>query len=127
MKFGTIWTNEKHSQEEAQPGRKSDVEKVRSEVERNGKSQTRQEMQVREKVSKSRNTVFFQCFVAPEGRNREPRGEDQRDGGYSVYILKENHGKNIGKTWFNGILWDLSSGNDSHSCGKSPFLMGKLT
>ena len=26
------------------------------------------EMQVREKVGKSRNTVFFQCFVAPEGR-----------------------------------------------------------
>ena len=25
-------------------------------------------MQVREKVGKSRNTVFFQCFVAPEGR-----------------------------------------------------------
>ena len=28
----------------------------------------RKEMQVREKVGKSRNTVFFQCFVAPEGR-----------------------------------------------------------
>ena len=26
-----------------------------------------EEMQVREKVGKSRNTVFFQCFVAPEG------------------------------------------------------------
>jgi len=25
-------------------------------------------MQVREKVEKSRNTVFFQCFVAPENR-----------------------------------------------------------
>ena len=25
-------------------------------------------MQVREKVGKSRNTVFFQCFVAPDGR-----------------------------------------------------------
>ena len=28
----------------------------------------RKKMQVREKVEKSRNTVFFQCFVAPEGR-----------------------------------------------------------
>ena len=27
-----------------------------------------EKMQVREKVGKSRNTVFFQCFVAPEGR-----------------------------------------------------------
>ena len=28
----------------------------------------REKMQVREKVGKSRNAVFFQCFVAPEGR-----------------------------------------------------------
>ena len=28
----------------------------------------RKKMQVREKVGKLRNTVFFQCFVAPEGR-----------------------------------------------------------
>ena len=28
----------------------------------------RQKMQMREKVGKSRNTVFFQWFVAPEGR-----------------------------------------------------------
>ena len=28
----------------------------------------REKMQVREKVGKSRNTVFLQCFVAPEGR-----------------------------------------------------------
>ena len=35
-----------------------------------GESQKREEVgvQVREKVGKSRNTVFFQCFVAPEGR-----------------------------------------------------------
>ena len=29
----------------------------------------RKKIQVREKVGKSRNTVFFQWFVAPEGRN----------------------------------------------------------
>ena len=28
----------------------------------------RKKMQVREKVGKSRNTIFFQWFVAPEGR-----------------------------------------------------------
>ena len=27
----------------------------------------REKMQVREKVGKSGNTVFFQCFVAPKG------------------------------------------------------------
>ena len=28
----------------------------------------REKMQVGEKVGKSRNTVFYHCFVAPEGR-----------------------------------------------------------
>ena len=61
-KVPTIWTDEKRSQEETRTGRKSagrrsEMEKVR-----------REKMQVREKGGKSRNTVFFQCFVAPEGR-----------------------------------------------------------
>ena len=57
VKLPTIWTDEKHSQEEAEPGRNSDAEKVRME-----------KMQVRKKVGKSRNTVYHKCFVAPEGR-----------------------------------------------------------
>ena len=57
MKLPTIWTDEKHSQEEAQAwrksdGRRSEMEKVRTE-----------KMQVREKVGKSRNTVFFHVFL----------------------------------------------------------------
>ena len=52
----------KQSQEETRTcrksgGRRSEMEKVRS-----------AKMQVREKVRKSQNTVFFLCFVAPEGR-----------------------------------------------------------
>jgi len=38
------------------PGRRVRREKIR-----------RKKMQVREKVGKSRNTVFFRGFVAPEG------------------------------------------------------------
>ena len=48
-----------HSSVEDQTRRRSERETVKSEEEK---------MQVREKVGKSRNTVFFQCFVAPEGR-----------------------------------------------------------
>ena len=58
---------EKHSQEEAEPGRNSDMENVKREKMRDGESQ-KKKMQVREKVGKSRNTVFFTCSVAPEGR-----------------------------------------------------------
>ena len=48
----TIWRDENA----VQLSRSSEMEKVR-----------RKKMQVREKVGKSQNTVFFQCFVAPEG------------------------------------------------------------
>ena len=60
-----IWTDEKHSQEEAEPGRNSDVEKVRREKIRDGESQKGEDAGAR----KHREvTVFFQCFVVPEGR-----------------------------------------------------------
>ena len=42
MKLPTIWTNEKRSQE-AEPGRNSDVEKVRREKIRDGESQKRED------------------------------------------------------------------------------------
>ena len=58
----TIWTDEK-----AEPGRSSAMEKVRREKIKDGEVR-REKMQVREKVGKSRNTVFFECFVAPESR-----------------------------------------------------------
>ena len=53
----------KQSQEETRTCRKSEGRR-RSEMEKI----RREKMQVREKVGKSRNTVFFQCFVALEGR-----------------------------------------------------------
>ena len=58
-KLPTIWTDGKA----LQLGGSSDVEKIRK-----GEDAGREKMQVREKVGKSPNTVFFQCFVAPEGR-----------------------------------------------------------
>ena len=51
VKLPTIWTVEKQRWEES--------EEKRSE---------KKKMQAREKVGKSRNTAFFQWFVAPEGR-----------------------------------------------------------
>ena len=55
VKLPTIWTDG-----QAQPGGSSAMEKVR----RSEMKKIRQD----EKVGKSRNTVFFQGFVAPEGR-----------------------------------------------------------
>ena len=59
IRDGESQKREKLGRGESQKGedKKKEMEKVR-----------REKMQVREKVGKSRNTVFFQCFVAPEGR-----------------------------------------------------------
>ena len=62
---------EKVRRDENKRWRRSEREKVRKE-----------KLQVREKLGKSRNTVFFQCFVAPEAggsKNRllKPRARSQ--------------------------------------------------
>ena len=56
-KLPTIWTDEKTSREEAERRDRSEERQVR-----------RKKMQMREKVGTSRFIVFFQWFVAPEGR-----------------------------------------------------------
>ena len=61
VKLPTIWRDEKQSRAEAE--RRGRLEERRSE-----ERVRRQKIQMREKVGKSRNTVFFQWFVAPEGR-----------------------------------------------------------
>ena len=57
VKLPTIWTDEKQSREEAERRERLEERRIR-----------RKKMQMREKVGKSRNTVFFQWFGAPEGR-----------------------------------------------------------
>ena len=59
VKLPTIWTNERQSWEESEKKKKEDQKR---------ESLRRKKIQVREKVGKSRNTVFFQWSVAPEGR-----------------------------------------------------------
>ena len=60
VKLPTIWTDEEQ-------GRGRDRRKIRREKSRRERVR-RKKMQMREKVGKSPNTVFFQWFVAPEGR-----------------------------------------------------------
>ena len=61
VKLPAIWTDEK-----------AEVGRVRAEKRRRKKIRKervrKKKMQVREKVAKSQNIVFFQYFVTPEGR-----------------------------------------------------------
>ena len=56
VKLPTIWTNEKQRWEDSEKRREEERESLR-----------RKKIQVRKKVGKSRNTVFFQWFLAQEG------------------------------------------------------------
>jgi hypothetical protein len=53
VKLPTIWRDEKQSREEAERRERLEERRVEERV-------RRQKMQMREKVGKSRNTVFFQ-------------------------------------------------------------------
>ena len=63
MKLPTIWTHEKRSQEEAEPGRNSDVEKVRREKIKDGESQKREDAGARKGRKVAKQCVFpMSCF-----------------------------------------------------------------
>ena len=92
VKFPTIWTDG-----DAEVGRvreeKSKREKITKEKE--SEERWRKKIQVRKKVAQSRNTVFFQWFVAPEGRRAmwpDERWKIARRCG-------ANHGRSIFGSW----------------------------
>ena len=58
MKLPTIWTDEKHSQEEVEPGRNSDVEKVRKEKIRDGEIQEKEDAGARKGRKVAKRCVF---------------------------------------------------------------------
>ena len=104
VKLPTIWTDEKQSREEAERRERLEERRVR-----------RKKMQMREKVGKSRNNVFFQWFGAPEGRKvgslkRRVRSQLARweiknctplwrEAHFQVKMYKTHHGRTIFGSW----------------------------
>ena len=66
MKFPTIWTDEKRSQEEAEPGRNSDAEKVRREI-KDGETQKRREDALARKGRTVAKHSVFPMICGPGG------------------------------------------------------------
>ena len=64
VKLPTIWTDGK-----------AKVGRIREEKRR--KKKIRKKMQARERVEKSRNTLFFQCFVALKRQVRSHLGDER--------------------------------------------------
>ena len=123
VKLPTIWTDEKQRWEESEKRRE---EKKKEDQKR--ESLRRKKIQVWEKVGKSRNTVFFQWFVAPEGRkvgSLKRRVQSQlarwrwemkdcmplwRDANFQVKMLKTHHDRiTFGS-------WDVENKEVSQNC-----------
>ena len=73
----------------------------------------REKMQVRQKVGKSRNTMFFQCFVAPEEKSRlakaagaEP-ARQMKDEILNVLGRSTFGNKKCQNTWVSDDFWKL--------------------
>ena len=98
----------------AEQGRGREKRKIRREKIRRERVR-RKKMQMREKVGKSRNTVFFQWFVAPEGRKvglLKRRARSQlarremknctplwREAHFQVKMYKTHHGRSTFGSW----------------------------
>ena len=57
-----------YGQTKSRDGKSQEEEEEKKKEDQKRESLRRKKIQVREKVEKSRNTVFLECFVAPEGR-----------------------------------------------------------
>ena len=126
VKLPTIWTDEKQRWSRR-------IEKSRREDQRRERVR-RKKMQVHEKVGKSRNTVFFQWFVAPEGRKvgslkrraRSPLARWEmknctpfwREADFEVKMLKTPHSDHF---------WKLRCRKSARRCGAKHMSKSKCT
>ena len=124
VKLPTIWTDEKQSREKRKIRRKkSRRERVR-----------RKKIQMREKVEKSRNTVFFQWFGAPEGRRSrlakaagaEPAGQ-MRDEKLHAVVARSTFGsQKVKNTRGSDHFWKLRCRKSARRCGAKHISKSKM-
>ena len=93
----------------------------------------RKKMQVREKVGKQQNTMFFQWFVAPEGRKvgslmgAEPSGQ-MRDEKLHAVVARSTRGSERAKnTSPSEHFWTLSCPKSARRCGAKHIWKSKWT
>ena len=93
--------------------RKISREKIRRERVR------RQKIQMREKVGKSRNTVFFQWFVAPAGQRSDEKL-------HAVVARSRFPSQNVQNTPFPDHFWKLRCQKSARHCGAKRISKSKV-
>ena len=88
---------------------------------------------MREKVGKSRNTVFFQWFVAPEGRKvgspkrAEPAGQMSDEKLHAVVARSTFRSQNVQNTPVSDHFWKLRCRKSARRCGAKHISKSKCT
>ena len=113
----------------AEQGRGREKRKIRRKKIRRERVR-RKKMQMREKVGKSRNTVFFQWFVAPEGRKvgslkRRVRMRDEKL--HAVVARSTFRSQNVQNTPLSDHFWKLQCRKSACRCGAKHISKAKCT
>ena len=118
----------------AEQGRGTEKRKIRREKIRRERVRG-QKIQMREKVGKSRNTVFFQWFVAPEGRKgrlakaagAEPAGHRSDEKLHAVVARSTFPSQNVQNTRGSDHFWKLRCRKSARRCGAKHISKSKCT
>ena len=131
VKLPTIWSDEKQSWAEAERRGEQKREDQRRERVR------RKQMQMREKVGKSRSTVFFQWFVAREGRkvgslkrrvrSQLARWEMKKCTPLWVVERSTFRSQNVRSTSASDHFWKLRCRKSARRCGAKHISKSKCT
>ena len=109
-------------------------ERRRGEEDQKRESLRRKKMQAREKVEKSRNTVFFQWFVAPEGRKVgslkwrvKPCGQMKDEKLHAVVERSTFPNRNVQNTPTSNHFWKWTCRKSARRCGAKHISKSKCT
>ena len=124
VKLPTIWTNEKQSREEAERRERLEERRVR-----------RKKMQMREKVGKSRNTVFFPMICGSGGSKSrlakaagaEPAGQMRDEKLHAVVARSTFPSQNAQNTPWSEHFWKLRCRKSARRCGAKHISKSKCT
>ena len=114
----------------AEQGRGREKRKIRR------KKSRRKKMQMRERVGKSRNTVFYQWFVAPEGRKvgslkrrtrAEPAGQMRDEKLHAVVARSTFRSEKVQNTSASDHFWKLRCRKSVRRCGAKHISKSKCT
>ena len=123
VKPPTIWTDEKQRWEESEKRREEERERV-----------SRKKIQVREKVGKSRNTVFSNDLWLLRVTSRlaraagvEPAGQMRDKKLHAVVERSTFASQNVQNTWVSDRFWKLRCRKSARRCGAKHISKSKCT